>query len=632
MAGPTTGGAWRRQRARRRGIWLLAAHVAAALLHLLLFLVVLQLPDTAQLSLLPIRYHTPPAIPAALRPERPELPKGEMKRIVIDHRLPALPRSASRLPDLPPLEASIVALTLGRSTAEGLGARREAFEAMADSLPTLEEIELAGVARGAEQMRAYRRLRLPDADTSDLESADRKRARQIVQRAIDAMGGAQALANLRQMSLAPAQTPAMFDEWESVRTGVRTETEMRERLDLRRTWFRRTAFHQQYAQTLPGGGRLVWDGRAAFIAVGEAVVPVIGDSVTVIRNRAERWDFLSRFVGDGVEVSYLASPRGVDRNRYDVIRVDDRRFGGLLFRAWFDRDSGLLVAEEFPVDDPLLRRRFGEYRAEGDALLWHVIETEYVGGGRDSLLVSYGEVPDSVFSRGTRREALVLQGHEESPATLWVDVAWRGTGYSGSPVVSREGLGLVSEKGTRDYRRRSLRDSSKYYLTYEQRDLVSQQLRAGAVRGFRARGLFSRVESLPEGFDVPAGDYLLRLTPLPKKTPQEVRGRVFYGAEVFEVTDARRRIVADGPLPDFYFGVVWGGMIPYNDNRFRLRKDCGVYRMTVHAVGESAAYVSAAKLVDMLERTYVKLSQALRAETVGEPHTYANRCCYCSPP
>ena len=60
--------------------------------------------------------------------------------------------------------------------------------------------------------------------------------------------------------------------------------------------------------------------------------------------------------------------------------------------------------------------------------------------------------------------------------------------------------------------------------------------------------------------------------------------------------------------------------------------DCAFYRMDVYAIDASVAYLSAAKLEELLERTYVKLSRALRARAAGEPHPFVDECCYCAPP
>lgn len=649
---------WRRRHRRQRRRRLLAAHGLAAALHLLVLALVAALIG-GRYDLLPVRFQLEPAIPRLFQadPDRP-LSGAEMERLVIEGQPEDLPwTEISMLP--PPLALPAPVPDTRLSIPSWEGGKRIRFEAMPDSLPALKAIDLAMLQRRLRELARYRRMRMPDAGTDQTVSRDRQRAREVVMAAVEAMGGLEALSRIREMTLRPASDVPLQRQSDMLRRGV-TQSEIADQLEARQSFFKHTGTRSLYAQTLPGGGRVVWDGRAGWVVVEGLAHQVQEDSAWVIQNRAERWDFLSRYVGDGLQLTYLGSQARGEGHGYDVIRVDDFRFGGVSYRALFDRRTRLLVAEEYPADDPALRRRFLAYGNIGGAHLWQQVESSsLLSARRDTLAVSYGPVPDNVFDLGGTDSTLVLKGHEESTATLWVTADIGGSQLIGQPVITAGSLGMVSPLISRVYRQQTQSDTTNLYLTTEQRRKVADQIRRTAVSQLRSRGYFPRVEHLRQESQAQPGDFVLRFRPLRKIAPGErrERGRVFYGAELLDVRSGLR-IMADGPIPDHYFGQRYGGMIPPDRTRQSsggarwapssasgvsitgeplsanesTRKECRFYRMPVYTADAGTAYVSGRKLKELLERTYVKLSMTLRAEREEEWHPYNDDCCYCQQP
>jgi len=635
---------------------MLAAHGISAVVHLLLLAALASLIRSHP-NLLPVRFQLAPSLPRLFRtePDRP-LSAAEMERLVIEGAPEDLPWTAiSSLPPPPALPSATPDARLRAPSWEG--GKAESFEAMPDTFAALKAIDLAMLERRLQELARYRRMRLPDAGTDEAVSRDRQRAREVVMSAIEAMGGLEALTGIREMSLRPVSDMPLQRQSDMLRAGV-TASEIADMLQLRHSFFRHTGTRSLYAQALPGGGRVVWDGRAGWMVVEGLAHRVQEDSAWVIQNRAERWDFLSRYVGDGLQLTYLGIQAPGHGQGYDVIRVDDYRFGGVSYRALFDRRTHLLVAEEYPADDPTLRKRFLEYGDIRGAHLWQQIESSsLLSRGSDTLAVSYGPVPDHVFALGSPDSALVLEGHEESTSTLWIAADLGNQQLNGQPVISEGSLGLVSARISREYQQRTLRDTEKYHLTADQRRMVADQICRTAVSQMRSRGFFLRVERLHREAQAQPGDFVLRFRPLRKIAPGETRGRVFYGAELSDVRSGHRT-VADGPIPDYYFGQRWGGMIPPDQTRRSsggagwtpsaavgvtmqgepitanesTRRECRFYRMPVYTVDDHTAYVSGGRLRQLLQRTYVKISLSMRARESGEWYPYNDECCYCQQP
>ena len=611
---------------RRR---ILLCLLASALLHLLALLTVprLDFQETPLLRL--VRFQPELEEPVRFEPKRAlggPTPRTWMERLVVEGRPTELRVPAVQM--VPRLEApELPGPVLSQDQPRLFGEKGDQFEAPVDSLITIEALNLAMLQQRLEELAGYERQWLPDADTGDEESAARQQGQEVVLAAVAAMGGVRALNQLQGMSLGPVSEPG-FQALASM-TRFQTEVEVQERLRVGRSFFRKHGLRSQFARYLPGGARLVYDGERAWMVLSGARHPVEGESFRVVQNRAERWDFLSRYMGDGLQVTYLGSQANAAGREFAVIRVEDFKFGGVSFRSLFDAETHLPVAEEYPAEEPTLQYRFLEYREEGEAFIWHQVETRRLQARTwpDTLAVGYDAVPDEIFGAESVEPAWMLDRIAEFEGMLWVTARFGNMPYNGVPVVTRGSLGLVSEKIGKEYRQQVLRDTAMYYLSYEQKRLVEEQVRSIAIEEMRKQNFFSRVEPLADGAPIKEGDYVLEIRPLRKITPQEIRGRVFYGAEMIAAV-TRETVMRDGPLPAFYFGVRWGGSRTGQDAS--MRPDCRFYRMPVYIVETSdVAYVSEERLRERLRRTGDKSGVAVRAHRQGKPLRLTDECCYC---
>ena len=137
-----------------------------------------------------------------LRPflaQRPDLPGGRMEQLGAPSfsEFPELAEFLDRLhyPKLP-------GVSIPRYSAADpieLATAKEEFEAPEVEMPDFDELALEAVQELAEGYEEYARFYLPDADGEDADSEGRLRARAIVERAIAAMGGIEALLAVREL-------------------------------------------------------------------------------------------------------------------------------------------------------------------------------------------------------------------------------------------------------------------------------------------------------------------------------------------------------------------------------------------------------------------------------------------------
>ena len=178
-----------------------------------------------------------------------------------------------------------------------------------------------------------RRIRvLPLADITSEAGRRRSRAQEIIARAIEAMGGLERLQAIRDKRIEVEQWNGRRSIWEGieVRSYLRGQ---RYRLDLR--------------PRLARG----YDGRQSWHLYHGLLIGPRDE-----RYEAERWDFLSRFRGDGVIVEYVGG-RELHFPVLEAVRVIDTKFGRQRL-AYFDQESGLLYAEV----EGCRRTTYREYR------------------------------------------------------------------------------------------------------------------------------------------------------------------------------------------------------------------------------------------------------------------------------
>ncbi len=165
-----------------------------------------------------------------------------------------------------------------------------------------------------------RRVRvLPLADTTSEAGRRRTRARQIIDRAIEAMGGLERLQAIRDKRIRVERWNHQRQIWEPgvVRSYLRGR---RYRVDI------------GPAEARGYDGMQSW-----YLRYGLLLPP--GDE----RHNAERWDFLTRFRGDGVIVEYVGR-REMRFRTLEAVRVIDTKFGRQRL-AYFDPGDSLLHTE-----------------------------------------------------------------------------------------------------------------------------------------------------------------------------------------------------------------------------------------------------------------------------------------------
>ena len=290
----------------------------------------------------PVRFQVvPPALPTdPFKSTPPILPLTQLERRMSEQP-PADPLADAEIIDqiTPLAEKPDSILTLREP--RFMGEKSAEFEAIRDTFISLEDLSLEMERQRAEEKAGYARRWMPDADTTDADSRNRKKAEEIVDRAIEAMGGMDRLLQVRDMHTKIeiyAPDPNTF-LWRSAG----------ERL-----------FYQgrKFMENLPRGRTHGYDGERAW-----AYRYGISRSThtDLLKQQAERWDFISRFKGEGIVLHYLGkitlageesahaitgeSARVILGESVHVIQVDDRKYG-FLREAYFSPSSHLLIAEK----------------------------------------------------------------------------------------------------------------------------------------------------------------------------------------------------------------------------------------------------------------------------------------------
>ena len=178
-----------------------------------------------------------------------------------------------------------------------------------------------------------RRIRvLPLADVTSEAGRRRSRAQEIIARAIEAMGGLERLQAVRDKRIEVEHWNGQRSIWEGIEV---------------RSYLRGQRYRLDLAPRLARG----YDGRQSwYLYYGFLIGPP--DE----RHSAERWDFLTRFRGDGVIAEYVGR-RELQFSVLEAVRIIDTKFGRQRL-AYFDVEDGLLFAEV----EGCRRTTYREYR------------------------------------------------------------------------------------------------------------------------------------------------------------------------------------------------------------------------------------------------------------------------------
>ncbi|MFA6110472.1 MAG: hypothetical protein WDA75_17045 [Candidatus Latescibacterota bacterium] len=276
--------------------------------------------------------------------------------------------------------------------------RPEAFQAVPEPLPSLNAQALLRLAAEVAGREKWAWLPLPDTDTTNAEGRARAKARQIVLRAIDAMGGMNALLAVRQVKVrvwvvatehvrrpcmgsradcvVPLRPyPFLVEEWEMGRDGQGF---------VARSVRARLSFDLDHPNDDEGTAISAIRNPEATLsrylgAFGFAgyLFPA-GLRVQQQAAEAERWHFVSRFLGEGVELAYLDAEE-YDEVSVEAIRVLDRKYGHES-EAFFERRTGLLLAmRDRAWNGVVWETTYGDYRDIGGVRVPHRLKRHCQG-------------------------------------------------------------------------------------------------------------------------------------------------------------------------------------------------------------------------------------------------------------
>lgn len=269
--------------------------------------------------------------------------------------------------------------------------RPEAFQADPEPLPSLNAQALLLLGAEVAEREKWAWLPLPDTDTTNAEGRARAKARQIVLRAIDAMGGMKALLAVRQVKVRVWVVatehirrghafvfhpyPFLVEEWEMGREGqgfVARSVRARLSLDLDHPnddeGTAISAIRNPEATVSRYLGAFGFEGH---------LYPA-GLRVQQQAAEAERWHFVSRFLGEGVELTYLDAEE-FDEVPVEAIRMLDRKYGHES-EAFFERRTGLLLGMRDRTRKSLVwETAYSDYREIGGVRVPHRLKRHCLG-------------------------------------------------------------------------------------------------------------------------------------------------------------------------------------------------------------------------------------------------------------
>ena len=327
----------------------------SALLHLTVVLLTPSTPDPQ--PAFQVVFRPPPRAleTKAFDPTKPALSERQMQRLVVKAAPLQLAQEPSEFPrigeiaeQLPPEVRAYMAHLEKKLRIERSG------DVNIDSLL------LAHMAAEGNFREDY--ARFPLANTS----ADRDQALEVVERAIEAMGGRKRLLEIRAMSSMVWLESNVRDlKRPSCQGGIcLTETPVTPYLYPVATWHyegwgdRAVSTKEKYKVEVSFDPAV---SNPSYVSKNPAVRQrgtfeslfedrwgryrgILPPDLAAKRHRGEevRWHFIDRFIGEGVALDYLEQERHKDGTCHDVLLVDDQKFGHY-FEALFDCRTALLA-------------------------------------------------------------------------------------------------------------------------------------------------------------------------------------------------------------------------------------------------------------------------------------------------
>ena len=322
----------------------------SALLHLVVVLLTPSTPDPQPAFQVVFR---PP--PRALEtrpfdPAKPALHERQMQRLVVKSTLPQFAQESTESAPL-----GEIAEQLPPEARDDMAHLAKRMRIEWSDYVNIDSLLLA--RRAAEDRAGYVRFPLPNT------GAGRDRALEVIERAIEAMGGMKRLLAIRAMSamvwiesdskeierggvvlavipvtpyLYPVATWHWYYEGWGERAGFKKERYKAE------ISFDPAVPNPSYVSKNPKRARRIFE--ALFDDRWGRYKGNLPPDLATMRHRGEevRWHFVDRFMSEDVALDYLGQERSRDGTCHEVVLVDDRKFGHY-FEALFDCRTALLA-------------------------------------------------------------------------------------------------------------------------------------------------------------------------------------------------------------------------------------------------------------------------------------------------
>ena len=325
----------------------------SALLHLVVVLLTPPLTPDPQPAFQVVFRPPPRALETRpFDPAKPALRERQMQRLVVKSTLPQLAQESTESAPL-----GEIAEQLPPEARDDMADLEKRMRIEWSDYVNIDSLLLAHMVAEGDYREDYVRFPLPNT------GAGRDRALGVIERAIEAMGGMKRLLAIRAMSamvwiesdskeierggvvltvipvtpyLYPVATWHWYYEGWGERAGFKKERYKAE------VSFDPAVPNPSYVSKNPKRARRIFEALFddRWGRYGSNLPP--GLAAMRLRGEAVRWHFVDRFISEDVALDYLGQERSRDGTCYEVVLVDDRKFGHY-FEALFDCRTALLA-------------------------------------------------------------------------------------------------------------------------------------------------------------------------------------------------------------------------------------------------------------------------------------------------
>ena len=278
-------------------------------------------------------------------PAKPALRERQMQRLVVKSTLPQFAQESTESAPL-----GEIAEQLPPEARDDMAHLAKRMRIEWSDYVSIDSLLLA--RRAAEDREGYVRFPLPNT------GAGRDRALEVIERAIEAMGGRKRLLAIKEMSamvwievnlkelrmMVVSVTPYLYPvaTWHWYYEGWGERAVFKKERYKAEVSFDPAVPNPSYVSKNPKRARRIFE--ALFDDRWGRYKGNLPPDLATMRHRGEevRWHFVDRFMSEDVALDYLGQERSRDGACYEVVLVDDRKFGHY-FEALFDCRTALLA-------------------------------------------------------------------------------------------------------------------------------------------------------------------------------------------------------------------------------------------------------------------------------------------------